>query len=83
MVERLRHWWRLHQHPVWLFPGPGTGWRERGYTALEAAAKSTAVLSVLAVQNTFRLTRAQSGINPAATPLSRHIRSLCRRNVRR
>ena len=68
MVERLRQWWRQHQHPVWLFPGPGIGWRERGHTALEAAAKATSHLSVSAVQNTFRLARIQSGINPGATP---------------
>ena len=68
MVERLRQWWRQHRHPVWLFPGPGIGWRERGLTALAAAAKATTHLSVSAVQNTFRLARAQSGINPAATP---------------
>jgi len=68
MVAQLRHWWRQHQHPVWLFPGPGIGWRERGHTALEAAAKATTHLSVSAVQNTFRLARAQSGINAAATP---------------
>src|SRR4029434_6895136 len=68
MVERLRQWWRLHQHPIWLFPGPGIGWRERGHTALEVAAKATTHLSVSAVQNTFRLARAQSGINASATP---------------
>ena len=68
MVERLRQWWREHQHPTWLFPGPGIGWRERGYTATEAAAKATTHLSVSAVQNTFRLARAQSGINASATP---------------
>ena len=68
MVGRLRQWWKQHQHPRWLFPGPGIGWRERGPTALEAAAKATTHLSVSAVQNTFRLARAQSGINPAATP---------------
>jgi site-specific recombinase XerD len=68
MVEVLRHWWRQHQHPIWLFPGPGTGWRERGYTALEAAAKATSHLSVSAVQHTFRLARLQSGINVSATP---------------
>lgn len=68
MVERLRQWWRQHQHPVWLFPGPGIGWRERGYTVLQAVAKATTHLSVSAVQNTFRLARAQSGINASATP---------------
>jgi site-specific recombinase XerD len=68
MVEGLRQWWRQHQHPVWLFPGPGIGWRERGRTVLAAAQKASTHLSVSAVQNTFRLARAQSGINPAATP---------------
>lgn len=68
MVQRLRHWWRQHQHPVWLFPGPGTGWRERGRTATQAAAKATSHLSVSAVQHTFRLARAQSGIHAAASP---------------
>jgi len=68
MVERLRQWWQQHRHPRWLFPGPGIGWRERGYTATAAAAKATTHLSVSAVQNTFRLARAQSGINAAATP---------------
>jgi integrase/recombinase XerD len=68
LVQRLRQWWRLQQHPHWMFPGPGIGWRERGHTAREAAAKATGHLSVSAVQNTFRLARAQSGINPAATP---------------
>lgn len=68
LVAQLRDWWRQHQHPTWLFPGPGPGWRERGRTALEAAAKATSHLSVSAVQNTFGLARAQSGINAAATP---------------
>jgi site-specific recombinase XerD len=70
MVERLRQWWRQHQHPVWMFPGPGTGWRARGRTAQEAAAQATSHLSVCAVQNAFRLARAQSRINPQATPHS-------------
>ena len=68
MVTQLRQWWRMHRHPTWLFPGPGIGWRERGHTALEAAARATSHLCVSAVQNTFRLARAQSGINPGATP---------------
>jgi site-specific recombinase XerD len=67
MVERLRQWWRQHQHPLWLFPGPGINWRQRGHTSLEAAAKATPHLSVAGLQNTFRLARAQSGINSAAT----------------
>jgi len=68
MVKRLRQWWLQHQHPVWMFPGPGTGWRERGRTATQAAAKATTCLSVAAVQRTFALARAQSGINSKASP---------------
>jgi site-specific recombinase XerD len=67
MVKELREWWSTHRHPEWIFPGPGIGWRERGRTAVEAATKATQCMSVSAVQNTFRLARAQSGINPAAT----------------
>mgnify|MGYP001792035754 CR=1 FL=1 len=67
MIRELRTWWITHRHPTWIFPGPGTGWRERGHTAEEAARQATACLSVSAVQNTFRLARAQSRINVAAT----------------
>ena len=67
MVKQLRDWWSVHRHPEWLFPGPGIGWRERGYTAVDAARKATQPMSVSAVQLTFRMARAQTGINPAAT----------------
>jgi site-specific recombinase XerD len=67
MVEQLRDWWRTHQHPQWLFPGPGTHWRERGLTATQAAARATTHLSVSAVQHTFRLARATAGIQAEAT----------------
>jgi site-specific recombinase XerD len=67
MVSELRQWWNMHRHPTWLFPGPGTGWRERGRTALAAALLATSSMSVSAVQHTFRLARAQSGINASAT----------------
>ena len=67
MVEHLRQWWRQHQHPVWLFPGAGIHWRKRDHNTLEAA-KATLPLSTSALQRTFGLARAQSGINPAATP---------------
>jgi integrase/recombinase XerD len=67
MVAQLRQWWKIHQHPQWLFPGPGTNWRERGLTATQAAARATTHLSVSAVQHTFRLARATAGISAEAT----------------
>ena len=66
MVKQLRDWWITHRHPQWIFPGPGIGWRERGRTAVEAARQATQCMSVSAVQLTFRMARAQTGINPAA-----------------
>jgi integrase len=67
LVEDLREWWKIHRHPQWLFPGPGTNWRERGLTATEAAARATTHLSVSAVQHTFRLARATAGLPVEAT----------------
>jgi site-specific recombinase XerD len=66
MVKELRDWWKTHQHPTFLFPGPTTGWRERGQPA-DAAARADTPLSVSAVQTTFRLARAASGLPAEAT----------------
>jgi site-specific recombinase XerD len=67
MVAQLREWWKSHRHPQWLFPGPGTGWRERGLTATQAATRATTSLSVSAVQHTFRLARLTAGLPAGAT----------------
>ena len=66
MVEQLREWWKTHRHPSFLFPGPTAGWRERAQPA-DAAQHATTHLSVSAVQNTFRLARAASGLPAEAT----------------
>ena len=66
MVQDLRHWWQTHRHPTFLFPGPTTGWRERAQPA-NAAQRAATHLSVSAVQNTFRLARAASGLPAQAT----------------
>jgi integrase/recombinase XerD len=66
MLKELRDWWKTHRHPTFLFPGPTTGWRERGQPA-DAAARADSHLSVSAVQSTFRLARAASGLPAEAT----------------
>ena len=66
MVTQLRAWWKTHRHPQWLFPGPTMGWRERALPS-DAARHATTHLSVSAVQNTFRLARAQCGLPLEAT----------------
>ena len=66
MVAQLRAWWKTHQHPALLFPGPSSGWRERAQPA-DAVRRADTHLSVSAVQNTFRLARATSGLPVAAT----------------
>ena len=66
LVAQLRDWWQTHRHPQWLFPGPTSGWRERAQPA-EAAQRAPTHLSVSAVQHTFRLARAASGLPAEAT----------------
>ena len=66
MVQELRAWWSTHRHPQFLFPGPTSAWRERAQPA-DAAARAATHLSVSAVQNTFRLARAASGVPAEAT----------------
>ena len=66
MLRELREWWKTHRHPAFLFPGPTTGWRERAQPAA-AAQRAVTHLSVSAVQNTFRLARAASGLPAEAT----------------
>jgi len=66
MVAQLRDWWQTHRHPTFLFPGPSSGWRERAQAA-DAAQRAPTHLSVSAVQNTFRLARAATGLPAEAT----------------
>jgi len=66
MVAQLRDWWNTHRHPAFLFPGPSCSWRERAQPA-DAAARVATHLSVSALQNTFRLARAASGLPVGAT----------------
>jgi site-specific recombinase XerD len=66
MVAELRTWWQTHRHPTFLFPGPSLAWRERS-PAVNVPRLAPAHLSVSAVQNTFRLARAASGLPAEAT----------------
>ena len=64
LLEELRAFWKTHRDPVWLFPAPGCAWRERPARPSTPAATH---LSVSAVQNAFRLARAECGIRDEAT----------------
>lgn len=66
MVAELRTWWQTHRHPTFLFPGPSLAWRERS-PAVNVPRLAPSHLSVSAVQNTFRLARAASGLPAEAT----------------
>lgn len=69
LLEELRAYWKTHRHPVWLFPAPGCAWRSlRTATARRGHLQSAAThLSVSAVQNAFRLARAETKLHPQAT----------------
>lgn len=64
LLEELRAFWKTHRDPVWLFPAPGCAWRER---EARAGAPAATHLSVSAVQNAFRLARAECGLKAEAT----------------
>jgi integrase/recombinase XerD len=68
MVQELRQWWRTHQNPTFLFPSPGRFWADRSESLSQRMQRSTEPMSVSSVQMAFKLARAQSGINSAATP---------------
>ncbi len=67
VVAELRAWWQVHRHPTWLFPSPGRGWAERARSLSAAMQGAPGPMSTSAVQMAFKLARAQSGTNPAAT----------------
>ena len=67
MIEELRVWWKTHQNPRFLFPSPGRGWADRTLSLSEVMGQSPAPMSVSSVQMAFRLARAASGVNSAAT----------------
>jgi site-specific recombinase XerD len=64
MIAELRAFWKTHRNPVWLFPAPGRPWRERTEDRNKVLGRATTCMSVSAVQNAFRLARAESGIHP-------------------
>ena len=66
LLQELRAFWKTHRNPQWLFPGPGCAWRERAVERGAPRAAAGTHLSVSAVQNAFRLARAESGIHPQA-----------------
>jgi integrase/recombinase XerD len=67
LIAELRRWWQTHRHPRLLFPSPGRGWADRTLSLSEVMHQSPAPMSVSSVQMAFRLARAASGVNPAAT----------------
>ncbi len=64
MIEELRAFWRTHRNQVWLFPAPGRAWRERGEDRNAVMGRATGPMSVSAVQNAYRLARAESRVHP-------------------
>jgi integrase/recombinase XerD len=68
MVQELRQWWRTHQNPKLLFPSPGRFWADRSESLSQMMQRATEPMSVSSVQMAFKLARAQSGMNTAATP---------------
>lgn len=64
MIDELRAFWKTHRNKVWLFPAPGRPWRERSEDRNAVLGRATTFMSVSAVQNAFRLARAEAGLHP-------------------
>ena len=67
LIQELRQWWCTHRNPQFLFPSPGRGWADRTLSLSQSMARSSAPMSVSSVQMAFKLARAKSAINAAAT----------------
>jgi integrase/recombinase XerD len=67
MLASLREYWRTHRHPQWLFPAPGCDWRFDAAQRDARLAQATTHLSVSAVQNAYRLARAEAGLGPESS----------------
>jgi site-specific recombinase XerD len=67
MLALLREYWRTHRHPRWLFPAPGCDWRFDAQQRDARLAQATTHLSVSAVQNAYRLARAEAGLGPESS----------------
>jgi integrase len=65
MLRELRAWWKTHQHPRWIFPGVGRGWREKPEQA-KRLCRSLEPMGVGSVQHCLRLARVEAGL-PAGT----------------
>ena len=56
LLEMLRDYWRIHRHPVWLFPSPH-----------QTGARRDAPMDMSGVQRAFRAALAESGVTKPAT----------------
>ena len=79
MIKELRRFWSRHQHPKFLFPGLGKGYKftskcrevggvEEEHEALKLVQNAKARMSGATVQNAFKRALAASGVKKAATP---------------
>lgn len=67
MLRMLREFWRTHRHPQWLFPAPCNDWQMVPSKTEARPSKATTHMSISAVQNAFRLARAQAGLSPESS----------------
>ena len=54
MLAELRAFWKTHQHPQFIFPGVGRGWRD-GVSALASLATAQEPMGVGSIQTCMRL----------------------------
>lgn len=67
MLGLLSDFWRTHRHRVWIFPSVRGAWRDVVHDRDENLATADGHLSATAVQNAFRLARAEVGLRAEVT----------------
>jgi integrase/recombinase XerD len=62
MLDRMRTWWKQHQHPTYLFPGIGRGWKEKWGDQAKALRHAAKPMSDSSVQVAMTKAVLTSGI---------------------
>lgn len=62
LLKRLRTFYRSHRNPLWLFPGPGRGWKSSGISLRAALHVSKHAMTKASAWQALNLAKASSGL---------------------
>jgi integrase len=62
LLQRLRDFWSRHRNPLWLFPGPGRGWKSSGIPLAQALRHSAHPMTRASVWVALNIAKAECGL---------------------